>query len=132
VRLEHLRRDAAILADQAEQEVLGPDVLVPELQCLAQRELERLLGSRRERYVPGCRPRPAPDDRIHRRPDIVRADAERGNRLRRETIVFRQEAEQDVLGPDVIVVARPGLVLRVHDNPPRTVGKPLKHQCRRA
>jgi hypothetical protein len=127
VRREHLRGHAAILADQAEQEVLGPDVLVPELQCLAQRKLERLLGPRRERYVPGYRPRPSPDDRIHRRPEIVGTDAESGNRLYRETVAFRQDAEQDVLGADVIVVARPGLVLRVHDNPSRPVGKPFKH-----
>ncbi len=41
--------DALVLADQAEQDVLGADVVVAEAQSLAQRELENLLGARRER-----------------------------------------------------------------------------------
>jgi hypothetical protein len=35
VRREHLGGHAATLADEPEQEVLGPEKLVPELQCLA-------------------------------------------------------------------------------------------------
>jgi hypothetical protein len=80
--------------------------------------------------MPGCRPRPAPDDRIHRGPEIVGIDIESGNRPHRETVVFLHKGEQDVLGPDVVVVARPGFVLRVDDNPPRPVGKPFKHPSR--
>ena len=57
---QHLRGDTLALADQPEQDVLGPDVVVPELQRLAQGELEHLLGPRRERDVTGrqCSPRP--------------------------------------------------------------------------
>ena len=43
------RGDALVLAHQAEQDVLGADVVVAEAQRLAQRELEHLLGARRER-----------------------------------------------------------------------------------
>ena len=46
--LQDLRRDAFVFADQAEQEVLGPDVVVTELERLPQRELEDLLRSRGE------------------------------------------------------------------------------------
>jgi hypothetical protein len=49
---QDLRRDALALADQAEQDVLGADVVVAELQRLAQRQLQHLLGPRRERDVP--------------------------------------------------------------------------------
>src|SRR5207247_3396733 len=45
--------DALVLADEAEQDVLGPDVVVAQAQRLAQRELEDLLGPRRERDLPG-------------------------------------------------------------------------------
>ena len=45
---EHLGGDALALADQAEQDVLGADVVVAELQRLAQRQLEHLLGPRGE------------------------------------------------------------------------------------
>ena len=43
------RRDALVLADQAEQDVLGADVVVTQRERLAQRQLEHLLGARRER-----------------------------------------------------------------------------------
>ena len=46
---EHGGGDALALADEAEQHVLGADVAVAELQRLAQRQLEHLLGARRER-----------------------------------------------------------------------------------
>src|SRR5690606_34532303 len=48
---EHLRRDTLALADEAEQDVLGADVVVAQLQRLAQGQLEHLLGTRRERDV---------------------------------------------------------------------------------
>ncbi len=48
---EHLSGDAFALTDQAEQDVLGADVVVSELECLAQGQLEHLLGARRERDV---------------------------------------------------------------------------------
>ena len=48
---EHLGGDALALADQAEEDVLGADVVVAELQRLAQRQLEDLLGPRGERDV---------------------------------------------------------------------------------
>src|SRR4029079_14702366 len=45
--------DALVLADEAEQDVLGADVVVTEGQRLAQRELQDLLRARRERDLPG-------------------------------------------------------------------------------
>ena len=48
---EHLRGDAFAFANQPEQDVLSADVVVSELQRLAQRELKDLLGARRERDV---------------------------------------------------------------------------------
>ena len=49
---EHLRGDALALADQPEEDVLGADVVVSELQRLAEGELEDLLRAGRERDVP--------------------------------------------------------------------------------
>ena len=59
---EHLRGDTFALADEPEQDVLGADVVVTELQRLTQRELEDLLGARRERDVPARRRATLPDD----------------------------------------------------------------------
>src|SRR5659263_99237 len=52
---EALGGDAHTPADESEQDVLRADVVVPELECLAQRELEDLLGTRGERDVHGGR-----------------------------------------------------------------------------
>src|SRR5205823_10858137 len=49
---QHLGGDALALTDQAEQDVLGTDVVVAELQRLAEAELEDLLRARGERDVP--------------------------------------------------------------------------------
>jgi hypothetical protein len=38
------------------------------------------------------------------------------------------EAEQDVLGTDVVVMEHPGFFLRQDNHPPRPVGKPLEHR----
>jgi hypothetical protein len=43
---QHLGGDALALTDEAEQDVLGADVVVAELQRLAQGQLEHLLGAR--------------------------------------------------------------------------------------
>ena len=53
---EHLGGDALALADQAEQDVLGADVVVTELQRLAQGQLEDLLGARGEGDVAATAP----------------------------------------------------------------------------
>jgi hypothetical protein len=46
------RGDALVLADEAEQDVLGADVVVTQRERFAQRELEHLLRARRERIWP--------------------------------------------------------------------------------
>jgi hypothetical protein len=59
---EHLGGDALTLADQAEQQVLGADVVVVELERLAKGELQDLLGPRRERDVADRGALALPDD----------------------------------------------------------------------
>ena len=52
-RPKHLRGDAFAFLDQAEQDMLGPDVVVSQLVRLAKRQLEDLLRAWRERDVAG-------------------------------------------------------------------------------
>ena len=52
---QDLGRHALALPDEAEEDVLRTDVVVAQLERLAQRELEDLLGSRGERNVPAGR-----------------------------------------------------------------------------
>ena len=42
-------------------------------------------------------------------------------------VALVDQPEQQVLGADVVVTQDPGLMLRLHDNSPRPIRKPLKH-----
>ena len=126
-------RRAAALADEAEQDVLGADVVMAELVGLAQGQLEHLLGPRRERDVPGLGRRlaPWPIAVLHRLPHLVQADAHRGKRRGPDALALVDEPEQDVLGADAVVAERPGFALRQGHHAPRPVGEPLEHhECR--
>src|SRR3712207_8113551 len=62
---QDLGGDALALADEAEQDVLGADVVVAELERLAQRQLEHLLRPRGEGDVAGRGLLALPDDLLH-------------------------------------------------------------------
>ena len=124
---EHLGGDALALADEAEEDVLGADVVVAELQCLAQRQLEDLLGARRERDVARRRRAALADDLFDLVAHGLERDAEALERLGRDAFAFVDEPEQDVLGADVAVVQQAGFFLGEHHDPPCPVGEAFKH-----
>ena len=124
---EHLGGDALALADESEQDVLGADVVVAELQRLAQGQLEDLLGPRRERDVPGRRRAALADHLFDLAADRFQGDAEALERLRRDTLTLVDEPEQDVLGPDVGVVEQPRFLLGEHHHSAGPVGKAFEH-----
>jgi hypothetical protein len=74
---QDLGRHALTLADQAQQDVLGPDVIVTELQRLTQRQLKYLLGARGERDVPRRRLLALADDLLDLLPHRFQADPPR-------------------------------------------------------
>ncbi len=123
---------ALAFADQAEQDVLGPDVVMAELECLAQSQLQRLLGPRREREVPALRAGLAsPDDLLDLLARRLLSDPERLQRLGCYPAALTDEGDQDVLGADIIVVEHPGLFLGQDHDAPCPVGEPLEHAQRR-
>ncbi len=125
--LEHLGGDTLALADQAEQDVLGADVGVAELQRLAQGQLEHLLGPGREGDVPARRLLALADDLLDLGAHRLERDVEALERLRGDALTLVDEPEQDVLGADVVVGEHAGLFLGQHDHPSGTVGEPLEH-----
>jgi hypothetical protein len=125
---QHLGGDALALADEPEQDVLGADVVVAELQRLAQRELEHLLGARREGDVAARGLLALADDLLDLVADALEGDAEGLERLRGDALALVDQAEQDVLGPDVVVVEHPGLFLGQDDHPTGSVGETLEHE----
>ena len=109
-------RDALVLAHEAEQDVLGADVVVAEAERLAQRELEHLLGARRERDLAGGDLLAGTDDPDHLRAHALDGDVERLEDAGCKTLLLTEQAEQNVLGADVVVLELPRLFLGEDDD----------------
>ena len=123
------RGDALVLADEAEQDVLGADVVVAQRERLAQRQLEDLLGARRERDLALRRLLAGADDAHDGGADLFDGDFERLEHARRHALLLAQQAEQQVLGADVVVLERPGLFLREDHDLPGAFGEAFEHAC---
>ena len=96
--------------------MLGADVVVAEGKRLAQCELQHLLRPRRERDLARGHLVALADDPGNLRTDLLDGDVERLEHARGKTFFFAQQAEQDVLGPDVVVLESARLVLREYDD----------------
>src|SRR6185369_13429505 len=67
-----------------------------------------------------------PDDLLDLLADRLEGDTERLQRLGGDALTLVDEAEQDVLGPDVVVVEEPRLFLREDHDPSGSVGEALE------
>jgi len=122
-----LRGDAIAFPDQAEQDVLGSDVVVVQLQCLTERELECLLGTRGEGDMPAHRILSETDDGLDLFARAVERDPEALQGPEGHAAGLAEQPEQQVLGADVVVLQPPGFLLRKHDDMPGAVSESLKH-----
>ena len=110
--------DAFVLAHETEQNVLGADVVVAEGECFAQRQLEDLLGARRERDLAGGDLVALSDDARDLCAHFLHRDVERLEDASCEALLLAEQPQQDVLRADVVVLQGPRLVLREnHDLP---------------
>jgi len=128
--LQDLGGDPLSFADQPQQDVLGADVVVSELERLAERQLQNLLGPRREGDVSGLHGLPAPDDLLDLDADHTQGDVHRTEGLRGHAVPLVDQAEEQMLGPDVVVAEHPRFLLGEDHDAPGTVGEPLEH-CRK-
>src|SRR3546814_6060225 len=114
-------------ADQAEQEWLGPDGGVTELQGLAEGQCEHLLGARREGDVATRGLLALADDLLDLCTHCLERDVQGLERLRSDSLTLVDQAEEDVLGSDVVVGEHACLFLGKHDHPAGSVGEPFEH-----
>ena len=121
------RCDALVLADEAEQDVLGADVVVAQAQCLAECELEHLLSARGERDLPGRHFLARADDAHDLRAHALHSDVEGLEDTSRKSLLLAQQAEQDVLGADVVVLERSRFLLRENDDLAGSFCESLEH-----
>ena len=121
------RGDALVLAHEAEQDVLGADVVVAQAQRLAERELQDLLRARGERDLAGgdllARAHDADNLGAHALHGDVQALEDAGG----EALLLTEEAEQDVLGADVVVLEGSGFLLREDDHLTCSLCESLEH-----
>ena len=96
--------------------MLGADVVVAEGERLAQRQLQHLLRARRERDLARRDLVALADDAGDLRAHLLDRDVERLEHARRKSLLLAQQAEQDVLRADVVVLEGAGLVLREDDD----------------
>jgi hypothetical protein len=118
--------DALVLAHQAEQDVLGADVVVAEAERLAQRELQHLLRARCERDLTGGDLVALADDARDLGADLLHRDVERLEHAGGETFLLAQQTEKDVLRPDVVVLQGSRFVLRENHDLPCPLGESLE------
>ena len=124
---EHARGDAFTLADEAEQQMLRADVVVVELARLFEGELDHALGARREDHLLLDGLAAPADDGLDFLTDFRQVDTERLEDLGREALALGDDAEQDVLGPDVVVTEPLRFFLSQDDAAPRAFGERFPH-----
>lgn len=108
--------------------MLGADVVVAELEGLSERKLQDLLRPRGEGDVAGRGLLPLTDDLLNLLANSLERNPEALQGLSGDTLTLVDQAQEDVLGADVVVVEHPGFFLSQDDNPPRAVGEPLEHR----
>ena len=109
---QHLGGHAFLLAQQAEQDVLGADVVVVEVAGLFHRVLDDLLGPRRLRQLAHRdHVGPALDELLDLEADLAQIDVEVLEHVGGDAAAFLDQAQQDVLGADVFVVEALGLLV---------------------
>src|SRR5439155_11649348 len=114
-------------ADEAEQDVLGADVVVAEGERLTQRELEHLLGARRERDLAGRDLVALADAPGDLRAHLFHGDVERLEDARGETFLLPEQAQKNVFRADVVVLESARLVLSQDDDLTSPFGEAFEH-----
>jgi hypothetical protein len=102
--LQDLGGDTLPFPDETEQDVLGPDVVVAKLESLTQRQLQNLLGPWSKGDVTRWRLLALTDDLDDLVADGGKVDIKTLQRLGGDSLTLVEKTQQDVLGPDVVVI----------------------------
>src|SRR5665648_31962 len=121
------RGDAFVLGHEAKKDVLGADVVVAQRERLAQRQLEHLLGARRERDLALRRLFSGADDAHHGGAHFLHRDFQAVEDAGSHAFFLAQQAQQEVFGPDVVVLERPGFFLGEDHDLPGAFGESFEH-----
>ena len=128
-RGQEASRDAAVHAEEADEQMLGPDVRVHHGFRLVRGVGEDLLGFLREGQL-GGRGDPLDEDAVplDLAADLLRLDVEAGEDLLDDVLPLAEDAEQEVLGLDHLGAELGGLIAGEEEGPPRFLVVFLKHR----
>ncbi len=107
--------------------MFGADVVVVELAGFFEREFDDALGARREDHLLLDGLPAAADDRFDFLANLRQVDAERLQHFGGEALAFGDDAEQNVLGSDVVVTEPLRLFLSEDDAASRAFGERFPH-----
>jgi len=125
---QHLRRHAVLLAQQAEQQVLGADVVVVQVAGFLDRVLDDLLRPRGlGQLAHGDHLGAALDELLDLQTHLAQVDAEVLQHVGAHAAAFLHQAEQDVLGADVLVVEALGLLVGQGHDLAGAIGETFEH-----
>ena len=111
-RLEDTGGDPLALADEAQEQVLRADVVVAEAASLVDGQLDDALGARRQPDLADDRSIATTDDELDGGPDLGQLDVHVLEDARGHTLALADEAQEQVLRADVVVVEPLRFVLR--------------------
>ena len=124
---EYLSGDTFAFADESEQDVLGADVVMAELKSFTERQLENLFCTWGEGNM-ARRRRPAlADNFLNLITNCLERNRHALESFRSNSFALVNESEQDVLGADVGMIEKAGLLLREDDYPPGSVSEAFEH-----
>ena len=109
--------------------MLRADVVVAQRQRFPQRQLEHLLGPRREGDLALRLVLALSHDAGDFAADLFQADFEGAKHPRGHAVGLAQQPEEEVLRADVVVAEHPRFFLGQDDDLARSLCEPLKHHC---
>ena len=113
--------DPLTLPDEAKEQVLRADVVVAESAGLVDGQLDHALGAGRQAHLADDRSIATPDDELDRGAHLRELDVHVLEDARSDAFALADEAQEQVLRADVVVVEPLSLVLRERQDLPGAV-----------
>ena len=130
---QHPGGDAFSFTEQANQQVFGPDVGVVHPPSLVDGQLHHLFRAGSQSDLPLGRFLAAPNDKLNRRTDFAEIHCQAGQDPSGNALSLPYQAQQNMLGPNIVVVESLGFFLGQRQNPAGSLGeflKPTSHNNR--
>ena len=124
--LEYARSDTFALADEAEEQVLSPDVMVVESTCFIDRQLDDLLRARREANLTNDHRIATPDDELNGAANFRKLNAHVRQNAGGDSITLPNEAKEKVLGPNIVVIEAVRFLLSQRQDFARALCEPVE------